>query len=212
MTDIPMFTTDNGVASLFLQSVPAWKSAYIKMLSSAAPEALLQECLDFCRTCGAEVVFASGHACVEQYPCAATLVQMQMPVDGLEESGAALFPATERTIGQWREIYNQRMADVPNAAYMTWGDEKKYLADGDCYFVHRDGKLLGIGKVSDDTIHTLASVEPGAGGAVTLALASLVCGDTVKLTVAMENRRAVSLYERLGFVPVCEVARWYKIF
>ena len=43
MKDIPVFTTDNGVASLALQGVPIWKSAYIKILSSAEPFALLEE-------------------------------------------------------------------------------------------------------------------------------------------------------------------------
>lgn len=211
MKDIPVFTTDNGVASLALQGVPIWKSAYIKILSSAEPFALLEECVDFCKMCGAEEIYASGNECLGRYPCSTVLVQMQRMLEGMEETDACVFPMTDRTVGQWREIYNHRMATVPNASYMTWADEKKFLTDGDCYFVHKDGQLLGIGKASGDMIHALASVQPGAGREVVLALASLISGDRVKVIVAQQNKRAVSLYEQLGFAPVSEVSRWYKI-
>jgi len=42
-------------------------------------------------------------------------------------------------------------------------------------------------------------------------MAALRCGDSVNLTVAQEDLRAVRLYRRLGFVVVGEVSRWYKI-
>ena len=44
-----------------------------------------------------------------------------------------------------------------------------------------------------------------------LALASILTGDTVRLMVASENKRAVRLYERMGFVTTKELSRWYKI-
>ncbi len=211
MKDIPMFTTEHGVASLVLKEIPARKAAYVKLLSAAEPSELLQECVDFCRACGAESIYASGDFCPAGYPCTAVLIQMQRSVHGLEQADGSVLPVTDETIGRWREIYNDRMSCVPNASYMTAVDEKKYLAEGDCYFVHRDGCLLGIGKAGGDTIHALASVQPGAGRAVVLALASVLSGETVKLTVARENTRAVAMYEKLGFVAVQEVSRWYKI-
>lgn len=209
MKDIPVFTTDNGVASLVLKEIPVRAVAYVKLVASQSPEALVEECVEFCRACGAETVYASGHPCLAEYPLQAVLVQMR--ASGLEQTDAAVFPVTEETAGRWRDIYNDRMSGVPNAAYMTKQDEKKFLKDGDCYFVHRDGRLLGIGKAGGDTVELVASVQPGAGRDVVLAMASVLTENSVKLTVARENERAVRLYEKLGFVAVGEVSRWYKI-
>lgn len=211
MKDIPMFTTEHGVASLILKEIPVRQVAYVKLQSTQEPEMFLQECVEFCRACGAESVFGSGDECLADYPCTAVLMEMQRPAEGIEQTNASLFPVTEETVSQWREIYNERMAGVPNAAFMTRQDEKKYLADGDCYFVHRNGKLLGIGKASEDTVHMIAGVQRGSGRDVVLAMASVLTADTVRLTVAKENSRAVALYEALGFVAVREISRWYKI-
>ena len=60
MKDIPMFTTPYGVASLSLREVPYQKAAYICILSADQPEMLLEECVSFCRACGAEKVYAKG--------------------------------------------------------------------------------------------------------------------------------------------------------
>jgi len=211
MRDIPVFTTDHGVASLTLKEIPVRGIAYVKLLSSLEPEELLKECVEFCRACGAERIYASGDPCLENYPLVTVLVEMGCAPEELEETDAAVFPVTEETVGQWCAICNVRMAEIPNAAYLMRQDEKKLLQDGDCYFVHRDGQLLGIGKASGDRIDLIASIRPGAGRDVVLAMAALLCGDSVKLTVAQENLRAVRLYRRLGFVVVGEVSRWYKI-
>ena len=68
MLDIPMFTTENGAASLILKEIPYSEAAYIKIHSSQAPEALLEECVSFCRMAGAENIYASGHVILEKYP------------------------------------------------------------------------------------------------------------------------------------------------
>ena len=209
MKDIPFFTTENGVASLTLKEIPINSRAYIKILSSETPKVLLEDCVCFCRACGAESIFASGIDEHEEYSLSATLMLMQ--ASGLPESKAALFPITEATVSKWRMIYNLRMNMVPNASIFTGADEKKLLVDGDCYFVHRNGELLGIGKASGDTIEAVASIVKGEGREVLLALASVLDGDTVKLVVAKENTSAVLLYEKLGFTMVQEVSRWYKI-
>ena len=211
MKDIPVFNTENGVASLFLREIPYRKRAHIKLQSTQNPEALLRECVDFCRLCGAEWIDAAGHAYLEQYPLITAILAMQRPKEGLAETDACLYPVTESTVQQWLDIYNERMADIPNAAYMDSADGKELLKTGDGYFVHRDGKLLGIGKASGDFIDTVISVVPGMGETVALALASVLTEDTVKLMVASENHRAVGLYQRMGFVKTKELSRWYKI-
>ena len=51
MKDLPLFTTEHGVASLVLKEIPYQKTAYIILRDSLEPEALLKECADFCRVC-----------------------------------------------------------------------------------------------------------------------------------------------------------------
>ena len=65
MKDFPLFTTENGVASLILKEIPYRSEAYIVLRDARSAEALLRECADFCRACGAEKVYASGHPVVE---------------------------------------------------------------------------------------------------------------------------------------------------
>ena len=211
MRDIPVFDTEHGVASLFLREIPYRGRAHIKILSSLEPEKLLEECIAFCRTCGAEWIDAAGHEYLGKFPLITTLVRMACPRDTLPATDACLFPVTEDTVEQWRTIYNERMADVPNCAFMDSGHGKEMLAAGDGYFVHRDGVLLGIGRASGEMLDTVIATQPGAGETVVRALASLLTSDTVRLLVADTNAPAVRLYERLGFIKTQEAAKWYRV-
>ena len=211
MKDLPMFTTQYGVASLFLREIPYRGRAHIKIQSSLDPEKLLEECVAFCRMCGAEWIDAAGHDYLEKYPLITALWAMQCPREALAETDACLFPVTDQTVQQWLTIYNERMADVPNAAYMDSRDGRELLNTGDGYFVHRNGQLLGIGKAKGDFIDTVISVEPGSGETVLRALCSALQCETVRLWVAAENHRAVRLYQRLGFVKTKELSRWHRV-
>ena len=211
MKDIPVFDTEFGVASLFLREIPYRQRAHIKIQSSLDPEKLLAECISFCRMCGAEWIDAAGHDYLQAYPLITALYAMQCPRETLGDTDACLFPVTEETVAKWLEIYNDRMADVPNAAFMDAADGRDLLKSGDGYFVHRDGQLLGIGKAAGDFIEAVISVKPGAGETVVRALATLLTGETVRLMVAGANERAVKLYERMGFVKTKELSRWYRV-
>ena len=211
MKDIPIFDTENGVASLFLREIPYRGRAHIKILSSLEPEKLLEECITFCRMCGAEWIDAAGHAYLEKYPLITALYAMTCPKESLPETDACLFPVTEETVDKWVAICNERMRDIPNCAWMDSADGKQMLKAGDGYFVHRDGELLGIGRASGDTIDVVASVVPGMGETVVLALASLLDTDVVRLQVASANHRAIRLYERMGFIKVKELSRWHRV-
>ena len=211
MKDIPVFDTEFGVASLFLREIPYRQRAHSKIQSSLEPERLLEECIGFCRACGAEWIDAAGHAYLEKYPLITALYTMQCSRDSVGQTEACLFPVTEGTVQQWLDIYNEKMANVPNAAYMDSKGGKELLEAGDGYFIHKDGVLLGIGKASGDFIDTVIAVKPGMGETVVKALASILTEDTVRLLVADANERAVKLYERMGFVKVKEVSRWYRV-
>ncbi|MBR4290007.1 MAG: hypothetical protein IKT52_05130 [Oscillospiraceae bacterium] len=211
MKDFPMFTTDFGVASLVLKEIPYQGCAYIMIRSALQPEELLQECVSFCRMCGAERIYATGHEILQTKPYFATMVEMRCAVTSLPDTDAALFPVQERTLREWLEIYNKKIIHIPNGAWMTEADGKKMLERGDGYFVHRNGQLLGIGMAAADTIDWVASVHPGAGRDVVLALAHAVTADVVSLTVASENQKARKLYESLGFLKTREISRWYQV-
>lgn len=211
MNDIPVLTTEFGVASLFLREIPYRQRAHIKIQSSLDPEKLLEECIGFCRACGAEWIDAAGHEYLGKYPLITALYEMRCDRDTLGETDACLFPVTEETVGQWLEIYNTRMADVPNAAYMDSKDGKELLKNGDGYFIHKDGQLLGIGKAAGDFISAIVAAKPGMGETVVRTLVSTLTEDTVRLMVAGANERAVRLYERLGFVKTKELSRWYRV-
>lgn len=210
MKDFPMFTTENGAASLILKEIPYRKEAYILLRDSRSPEALLQECADFCRACGAEKVYASGHPLVERYRLHTAMLEMRGIPDVCEDLIENLFPVTEDTVAKWREIYNEAFRNVHNAATQEAKDEKAILKGG-AYFVHHRGELLGIGWLQGDTVEAIASVKPGMGKRVLHSLCSVCPGVPLRLEVASENHRAIALYEKAGFIKTRELSRWYCI-
>lgn len=211
MKDIPVFTTEHGAAALILREIPYRQIAYITLHDTLEPALLLEECVGFCKACGAERIVAKGHAFLESFPFETEILQMACPRCAIGQTDALAIAVTPDTLSAWRRIYNEKMANVPHASYMTESDGKELLAKADGYFVYRGEQLLGIGKASDGTIHTLAAVVPGAGEAVTKALAALLKEDTIQLTVAGTNEKALRLYERLGFQKTGAVSAWYRV-
>ena len=211
MKDIPMFTTPFGVASLSLREVPYRKTAYIHVVATEACEALINECVTFCRLCGAERIYAEGHSDLDQYPFYTAvwiMCRSNTQFDGIAEM---LYPVLPENVDQWRDIYNKRMADIPLAAYMTEAEGRALCKSGEGYFVHRDGALLGIGRVSGDRIHVIASVCKGCGPSVLCTLDGLTDAPTISVEVASENLNAVSFYQKMGFMKTAEIARWYCV-
>lgn len=211
MRDLPVFTTENGVASLTLSQIPYTGDAYIKLRSTAAPQAFLEECRDFCRMAGAQRIFASGHEVAQQYPVHALVWQMTALRQSLPDTDAALMPVTEQTLESWRQLYNERMQGVDNAAYMTKEEARQLLKRGGGYFVHRGETLLGIGILSAEKLDAIASAIPGAGRDVALALCHGSFEERVVLEVASTNKKAIRLYESLGFVKTAELSCWYRL-
>lgn len=211
MQDIPVFTTENGVASIGLREIPYKETAYITLRDSRLPEALLRDCVGFCRATGAMKIYAKGHEILEQYPLHTAIWQMGRLREGLPESDAALFPLTEETASLWRSLYNEKMLPVPNGATMTRTDIAALVKRGAGYFVHRGDTLLGIGIAAGDTIESLISAIPGAGQEVLLTLCGVLTGERVMLEVASANFPAVRLYQRLGFLKTAELSRWYDV-
>lgn len=209
--DIPMFTTQNGVASLILKEIVYKQNAYIRLQDSMAPEKLLKECVDFCVAAGAEHIFATGHGSLEEYPIHSVIVELRCSRESLGETDAALFPVLQETFETWRNIYNEKMSGVPNAATIRLSDREKILQSGSAYFIHREGTLLGIGKAAGNHIDAVASTIPGSGADVLRALCNALSDDDVILECALENLSAMRLYQSLGFVKSREISRWYSV-
>ena len=211
MKDFPLFTTEYGVASLVLREIPYRGEAYITILDSREPEKLLDECISFCRICGAEAVYAKGHKILESRPLHTAILEMRCTLEAIPDTDAALWPVQEQTLETWRELYNKKARTIPNGTWMTESDSRAMLAKADGYFVHRGECLLGIGRASGEMIDWVASLVPGGGRDVVCALAHAVTADTAVLTVASVNEKAVKLYEEIGFVKTKELSRWYRV-
>ena len=213
MRDIPIFTTEDGVASLILKQIPYREQAYIRV-QDVQPEDLdnlIRECAGFCRAAGAEQVFASGHPGLESYPLHTIIYDMAGEVICDEPPSGRLWPVTEETVSRWRTIYNERMKGIDNAAALSSFDEKQILGSGGAYFVHDGAELWGIGWLEEDRLLAVASVKPGMGQSVLEALMS-VCGSSrLTLEVASTNQRAMRLYESMGFLKTGEKSRWYRV-
>lgn len=211
MKDIPVFTTDFGIASLILAEIPYKETAYIHIRSCQPGKIseMLSECIGFCRACGAEKIFATGDAQLQDYPL--HCIVLEMCGTCTEGDTANLWPVTEETLERWRTIANRRLADVDNSATITAAQGKALLEQGGAYFVHENGELLGIGLVQEDALRLIATYKHGTGDRVLGTLLSLCPQEQMRLEVASTNERAIRLYERFGFVKTGEKSRWYQV-
>ena len=213
MKDFPFFATEFGVAGLELREIPYRGEAYIR-IREALPGKLGQlvgECASFCRMAGAERVYAQGHPELSEYPLHTAVLEMRGTARPEEEKVACLFPVTQGTVSRWRQLCNEAMGSVDNAATLEARDEADILREPGAYFVHDNGRLLGIGWLRDGELLALAAMEKGAGERVLHTMMSLAEGEPIRLEVASTNTKAIRLYERQGFVTVGEKSRWYAV-
>jgi len=209
MKDIPLFTTQYGIASLALQQIPHRSEAYVTIRQAEQPEELLRECVRFCRMCGAERVFAAGHDCLQRLPLH-THVYRMTGYPGAEEA-ACLWPVTKENAAAWRKIYNEKMMAVDNATILSFADERQLYEQGGAYFVHDGQILLGIGWLQDKELLALASVVPGMGAKVLSSILSIAGEGPVHLEVASTNAKAIRLYEKMGFMKTEILRSWYCV-
>ena len=119
MKDIPVFTTENGVASLTLTQIPYRGEAYIRLQSSREPALFLRECAQFLKACGAQAVYAAGEDVPVHWPVYTALWQMSVPTEALPDMDAALWPVLPENLEQWLRIYREKVTKVPTGAWMT---------------------------------------------------------------------------------------------
>ena len=207
-----MFTTSNGIASLILKEIPYSSKAYIRIHQTVAVSALLEECISFCRAAGAEYVYATGHPVLEAYPLHTKIVTMTCRRNAIKDTDADALPLDQVGLSEFRDIYNEKMHKIPNAAYFTDRDASELLQRGGGYRIVRNGKLIGIGIVSEGKLEMLAAVEKGNGQHVLAALSALLPTESVGVEVATANSKAYDFYTRLGFCEEETISVWYKVF
>ena len=211
MRDFPMFTTEFGVASLTLREIPYRGEAFILIQDTQQPEELLEECVSFCRICGAEKIYVRGHEIAERYPLHCIVYEMRgtARVDGAKVEN--LWPVTEETVGKWRELMNEKMRSVDNAGTLEKKNEQDILSSCGAYFVHHEGELLGAGWLIGNELLLVCAAKPGAGERVCHTLFSLIPDQQVHLDVVSTNAKAIRLYEKLGLIRTTEHRRWYRV-
>ncbi|MDO5400852.1 MAG: GNAT family N-acetyltransferase [Eubacteriales bacterium] len=213
MRDFPFFTTEYGVASLILKEIPYRKTAFLHVrdVQPGGLEDHLNQCISFCRMAGAERVYATGHEGLTAWPLDCVTLEMRGPARPDRDKIACLFPVTEATAGQFRSVYNRLMAPVPHAATLENRDEQRIAEALGTYFIHRDGRLLGIGWMEDTKLLAVAAEQQGSGEILMHTLMSLVEGADIILEVSSTNERAIGLYEKMGFLKTKELTRWYRV-
>lgn len=212
MENIPFFTTENGAATLILREIPFSGRGYIWLLGAEPGRtgALLEECAAFCRMAGARSLYARGEG-LEHLPVHARIWLASAEKSALPRSGARLVPLTPDTAEEYRTLLNRRMAAVPCSATLRPGNVQKLVRSGGGYFVERDGSRIGAGQIAGNELQLLTALVPGGGRAVALALAERCPGPEITVQVALENRKAASLYDSLGFRLLRETERWYRV-
>lgn len=221
MRNIPDFDCEFGSAQLILQDVTRNGDAWVAV-NWAVPgglPGLLEACAGFCRMVDARRVLAlaqsmgpEGHEMTARYPVALEVLELQAPKEQLPGTEAALWPLTRELGQEYLTRYNEAMSRVEGARLLEPGDLPRLLEAGNCYFVHRQGQLLGFGQVQGQELLALGACVPGAGAQVVGALGELVPGEVVTVAVSSRNHRALGLYRRLGFVTRACRETWLRVY
>ena len=212
MRDIPLFTTHNGIASLYFKKIPYTKEAFVEIRDSQSCHALLKECIDVCVMAGAESIYATGHVDIERYPLYCAVMHYSVPKQQLSSTNAVALPISIEQKDWWRDIYNRKMLHVPSASVLSDSDLSAMIREESAQCVYSGCSVIGIGVAHDERIHAVASIVPGGGRDTVLALASCLDGDVVSLDVASTNHKAIALYKGLGFEEMGKVIQWHKIY
>ena len=88
---------------------------------------------------------------------------------------------------------------------------KKLIDSGEGYFVYQTDVLIGIGIAGGSWIHTIISLQKGAGETVLRALNQVLEGDIICVELIDSNIPAKRFYDRLGFKITEVISTWYKI-
>lgn len=215
MKDIPVFTGSHGIATLVLAQIP-WSGCGYVLVRSVwdGAAAFLEECLGFCRACGAERVYASWE--LETLPAehAYDMIRMEIEKKALPDTPfVEVEDLTEENSEVFLEIYDRCFRAVPGAASYSAKVTAKLLGEEKAYLSRVDGQYAAIAEISEKRLEAVAVLPEhrGLGYRLTRTVLEKVPSTTIELKVASTNTRAVGMYERLGFAPSGTLSRWWKL-
>jgi hypothetical protein len=211
MNNIPFFTTQFGVASLTLDQIPFNHIAYIRIHSSESQALLLAECLDFCKAVGAEQVYVTGADLPDHNRATVSVIRMKRERKGLPASDLIAVEVDPSNRYQFLRSYQEKMYPISHSAGLKETDIDELIKEKSGYLLYCRQELLGIGIAQGAWIRSIIALRPGAGESILLALNQKLSGDEVHVELVDSNKRALRLYERLGFERYETVSTWYKI-
>ncbi len=217
MKNIPVFTSSYGIATLILREIPWNGTAYVLIRSvwNDQKAALLEECKSFCRAVGTERIYASWE--LEELPAepAWEMRIMTRPKAGLPEpeQPLTLEPLTKENSGDYLRIYNACFREVPCAASYDRTSLEPLYGEDLAWLAKVEGVYAGVAEISKAGLEGIAVLPEyrGLGYELALAVLPMVPSTELRLKVASTNRRAISLYERLGFVCAETEKRWWRL-
>lgn len=217
MKNIPMFTSSYGVATLILREIGWSGHAYVLVRSvwNGRTAQLLEECRGFCRAVGAEEIYASWETNELPAEHAYDMIAMIRPKADLPEpvQSVELEQVTPETAEEYLRIYNRCFRDVPSAASYDRKSLEPLYGEDLAWLARVDGRFAGVAEISKEGLEGIAVLPEfrGLGRDLALSVLPMVPSPTLRLKVASTNRRAMALYDRLGFVREKLERRWYRL-
>lgn len=217
MKNIPIFTGSTGTASLILEEIPYHRRAYVTPHSvlPGGMETLLAECRSFCVQAGAERVLVSADEPLDFLPHVHDMLELACRKTDLPplDAPVALERVTEKNGEAFLRCYNKLFSTLDNAASYTRAKLKCLLAEREAYFALRGGTRAGIGELGQNELRAVGVLPAfrGLGYPLTLTLLRRLDGPVLTLCVSSSNKRALNLYDRLGFHVRGTLSRWYLL-
>ena len=222
MKNIPVFLGQDGTASLVLKEIPHKGVGYVllRTIQPGREAGLIQECADFCRSCGADQVLVSqGPEPLSGLPhvCDMLLLQAELATLPVPSHPVELVPICPDNDAIYQRIYNVCFQDVTNAATYDRAEIARIYREQQQAFLalSTDGTPMGIGELHGNELAAIGLTPEYRGKGLSRALALTLLhrcpGPVLELTVASDNAPALALYDALGFRVHRRISAWYAV-
>jgi ribosomal protein S18 acetylase RimI-like enzyme len=142
------------------------------------------------------------------------MIRMARPKAGLPEPGKLeLAPLDRENSAAYLEIYNRCFITVPSAASYDQNSLEPLYGEDLAWLAKVNGQYAGVAEISKEGLEGIAVLPEyrGLGHDLALAVLQMVPSPVLRLKVASTNTRAITLYQRLGFIPECVEKRWFYL-
>lgn len=206
MKNIPLFTSEYGVATLILEEIPTKQAGFVLVRSTDNLAGLLADGAKFCRMCGAEVVYGTGDFDFFDYQLAYELLEFSAEKHQLPKPDGKmkLVAVDDSNASPFLQKYDQIFA-----GQVGIGAPK--LEEGIGYLVYEGEEWVGIGQIAPGRLEVIGSLKRGMGYDIAAALLAGISAEIITLQVCSLNETAIKLYEKLGFQQGNVMSQYYEI-